>query len=160
MNRAWIPAGALAGMSVAGLLALGPVTDSLSTPVEFATSVPTRATTVATRSSVPVSVTLKNVGSTKTAAFTARGAHATSTGPTSDTGFVSNKRSTTPRYSTSNTPAVSNAPAKPKVEPKKPPKRQQSIGTTGELNSDQGLAGGSGTGSTGEQASTPGSGTP
>ncbi len=40
MNRAWIPAGALAGMSVAGLLALGPVTDSLSTPVEFATSVP------------------------------------------------------------------------------------------------------------------------
>ena len=37
MNRAWIPAGALAGVSVAGLLALGPVTDSLSTPVEFAT---------------------------------------------------------------------------------------------------------------------------
>ena len=29
MNRAWIPAGALAGVSVAGLIALGPLTDSL-----------------------------------------------------------------------------------------------------------------------------------
>ena len=35
MNRAWIPAGALAGMSVAGLIALGPLTDPLSTPVPF-----------------------------------------------------------------------------------------------------------------------------
>ena len=39
MNRAWIPAGALAGVSVAGLIALGQVTDSLSTPVSFPSSV-------------------------------------------------------------------------------------------------------------------------
>ena len=32
MNRAWIPAGALASVSVAGLIALGPLTDSLHTP--------------------------------------------------------------------------------------------------------------------------------
>ena len=31
MNRAWIPAGALASVSVAGLIALGPLTDSLGT---------------------------------------------------------------------------------------------------------------------------------
>ena len=31
MNRAWIPAGALASVSVAGLIALGPLTDSLHT---------------------------------------------------------------------------------------------------------------------------------
>ena len=30
MNRAWIPAGALAGVSVAGLIALGPLTNSLT----------------------------------------------------------------------------------------------------------------------------------
>ena len=33
MNRAWIPAGALASVSVAGLIALGPLTDSLGTTV-------------------------------------------------------------------------------------------------------------------------------
>ena len=40
MNRAWIPAGALAGVSVAGLIALGPLTDSMGTPVPFPTTVP------------------------------------------------------------------------------------------------------------------------
>ena len=33
MNRAWIPAGALAGVSVAGLIALGQLTDSLGSQV-------------------------------------------------------------------------------------------------------------------------------
>ena len=40
MNRAWIPAGALASVSVAGLIALGSLTDSLGTPVTFSASVP------------------------------------------------------------------------------------------------------------------------
>ena len=36
MNRAWIPAGALAGVSVAGLIAIGPLlTDSLTTNASF-----------------------------------------------------------------------------------------------------------------------------
>src|SRR3954447_21553397 len=39
MNRAWIPAGALAGVSVAGLIALGPLTDSLTPPVTFSSVV-------------------------------------------------------------------------------------------------------------------------
>ena len=42
MNRAWIPAGALAGVSVAGLIAMGPLlTDSLGTDLPFPTSVAT-----------------------------------------------------------------------------------------------------------------------
>ena len=43
MNRAWIPAGALAGVSVAGLLALGPLTDSIGTQVAFPDPVPVKA---------------------------------------------------------------------------------------------------------------------
>ena len=35
MNRAWIPAGALAGVSVAGLIALGPLTNSLTQQPSF-----------------------------------------------------------------------------------------------------------------------------
>ena len=39
MNRAWIPAGALAGVSVAGLIALGQLTDSLDSKVDFPSNV-------------------------------------------------------------------------------------------------------------------------
>ena len=42
MNRAWIPAGALASVSVAGLIALGPLTDSLGTTVSFSPTVATQ----------------------------------------------------------------------------------------------------------------------
>jgi len=137
-------------MSVAGLLALGPLTDSLGTTVEFPTTVQTANPVVVTKSSVPVSVTLKNVGTTKTAALRPRGGPAAAPPPTNtDTGFVANRRYT-------GTKSAASPPPPPPAPPKKQPKRQQSIGTTGETNSDQGFAGGSGSSSTGEQSVTPG----
>jgi hypothetical protein len=158
MNRAWIPAGALAGVSVAGLLALGPLTDSLGTPVKFETSVPvmTSAGKPGTvTGSVPVSVNVSIVGKTQTEAVS-RGGKSTASASNTDSGFVSVKqRTVTARPATSNTP-VADAPAKPPATPKKQPKRPVSIGTTGEPNSDQGFAGGSGSREAGEQASTPG----
>jgi hypothetical protein len=159
MNRAWIPAGALAGMSVAGLLALGPLTDSLGTTVDIPTTVlsPSLTHTSPSRSSVPVSVKIGVVGSTKTAAFKARGGRAAASPVNNDTGFVANRRytPTTTRSATGTTSSTATPPPPPPA-PKKQPKRQQSIGTTGETNSDQGFAGGTGSSSTGEQTATPG----
>ena len=158
MNRAWIPAGALAGVSVAGLLALGPVTDSLSTPVEFAKSVPVvQQSNEKPKSSVPVSVNVKVVGKTATAALKPRGGQAAASKTNTDTGFVSNRR-----YSQQPSTQASASPPPPPAPPpaKKAAKRPVEIGTTGEPNSDQGFAGGDGTGATGELGSTPGSGTP
>ena len=60
MNRAWIPAGALASVSVAGLIALGPLTDSLGTTPFIPRSVQVNTSASTVRESVPVSV---NVGS-------------------------------------------------------------------------------------------------
>jgi hypothetical protein len=166
MNRAWIPAGALASVSVAGLIALGPLTDSLGTTVQFANSVPMPTTaTKRVEASVPVSVSLKGVGHVDTKPLVARGGAATNA-TAADTGFVAEKRSAASRSSTtSSAPAVGTVapapPPAPPVEPKKVPKRQESIGTTGETNGDQGFAGGSsGSGAVGEQSSTPGSATP
>jgi hypothetical protein len=147
MNRAWIPAGALASVSVAGLIALGPLTDSLGTTVSFPDSVRVNTGAAAqNRASVPVSVNLRTVGDVKTqAAVVSRGDQATVIAPvTSDTGQVGYRKRVT------SAPRVTVTPAKPAVKPeKKAPKRQKSIGTTGETNGDNGLAGG-GQGSQGQ----------
>jgi hypothetical protein len=152
MNRAWIPAGALAGVSVAGLIALGPLTDSLGSQVEFPTSVKTAqsAGSVSKPASgvVPVSILLnKPVGNVETAALTRGGKAQTSSSATNSTdGKVAvkvtpgtavthhissaSRSSATPTHKTAAPPAAT---------PKKAAKRQ-SIGGTSESNSDTGLA--------------------
>ena len=161
MNRAWIPAGALAGVSVAGLLALGPLTDSMSTPVSFPTTVPTQKSTAA--DFLPVSVKLSRgaVGQTTTIGLR-RGGQATTTATSNPTsGFVGYRKTTgTSRSSTA--PATTTTPraAKPKVVVKKTVKRQGAIGGPGETNGSAGLASGSSSGSrgVGEQQNTPSNG--
>jgi hypothetical protein len=153
MNRAWIPAGALAGVSVAGLIALGPLTSSLNTSVPFPTSVAVTAFGETSTKPVPVSVNYKQVGQTETAANpTNRGGAAAEPATDSTSGQVGYRRRV---VVTTNTPAKTVVtPAKPK----KPVKRASIIGTTGEANGDSGLAGGSSnTPSTGEQVPTPSS---
>ena len=139
MNRAWIPAGALAGVSVAGLLALGPLTDSLNTQVTFQTciaSAPLISPGNAGPSSVPVSITLKGaVGDTSTAALVTktkggRTAPATS-GDAGQVGYrvhstSSSTPTTSPHATTQTTAATPPAAAK-----KKSVKRQTIIGTIG-----------------------------
>ena len=139
MNRAWIPAGALAGVSVAGLLALGPLTDSMSTPVSFPTTVHTQ--TIVPKDFLPVSVTVNRgaVGQTNT-----RGGPAATTNSNSSEGFVAfHRKPAAKRLST--VPATSSThsnTAKPKAPPvKKAPVRQKSIGGASETNSSAGLAG-------------------
>ncbi len=160
MNRAWIPAGALASVSVAGLIALGPLTDSLGTSVSFPTRMPvSTGSATPDRSSVPVSVNGGVVGRTANdtadAALDRGGVARNVTKPkaptTSDTGYVADRRAVMPTRSSTAT-----APSKPAVEPaKKVPKRQKSITGTGETNSTSGLAGsGQGTQGQGETSST------
>ena len=76
MNRAWIPAGALAGVSVAGLIALGPLTDSLSSPVSFPPSVTVKQAASTASTAVPVRLNKPVVGKTQTAALKPRGGRA------------------------------------------------------------------------------------
>jgi hypothetical protein len=158
MNRAWIPAGALAGVSVAGLLALAPLTDSLGTQVDFPNSVPvSQAVSKPPKVSVPVSVNLKTVGKVTTAAFSTRGGQAGALSTSSDNGLVGNPSpSTTSQTQTAARTTVKTA-TEPAVKPKKTVQRPSSIGTAGESNSNQGFAGGndSSTG-LGEQSGTPG----
>jgi hypothetical protein len=156
MNRAWIPAGALASVSVAGLIALGPLTDSMGTQVAFPASVP--VTTGPSKSSVPVNFSRAGAsGTTVTAHLVAsQGGRKNPLAPTtgSDTGYTAYKREP-------GTAASAPAPATPKAEApvkKKVVKRQNSIEAIGESNSDAGLAGGSsGKSDLGEQAATPSS---
>jgi len=157
MNRAWIPAGALASVSVLGLIALGPLTDSLSTPVKFS-GVVTVAAPTPKSGSVPVNFPAVVVGQTKTAALR-RGGAARATPTNSDFGQVAakiSKRAPTPTVQSSPAPTAPSAPATPV---KRKVKRPTSIsGSTG-ANEDVGLAsGGSGNGSGGggEQTATPG----
>jgi hypothetical protein len=163
MNRAWIPAGALAGVSVAGLLAMGPLTDSMSSPVSFPQPVTVaQPSTVAKQSSsVPVSLTVKSaVGSTETAALrTNRGGHASAFTTSGSEGQVALKLHSQVSTHTATAVTHSTTPtATPPAKPKKVVKRLQSIGTVGETNSDSGFAGGSGgKTSTGESSPTPSS---
>jgi hypothetical protein len=151
MNRAWIPAGALAGVSVAGLIALGPLIDSLGTNVSFPTSVPVTQLGGTSKTAVPVSVNYKQVGKTQTAALSTRGGEAAAEAATDSTeGLVGYRRRV---VVATKTPAKTATTTKPK----KTVKRQASIGTAGESNGDSGLAGGSNdTTGLGEQAPTPG----
>jgi hypothetical protein len=157
MNRAWIPAGALAGVSVAGLIALGPLTDSLSTKVPFPASVQAEAPP-ATTAIVRVSYKTGAVGSTKTAAFSSGGREApkqttsqpsaSSTTTGADAGQVGYRHASTTSSATTTT--------KKKTSKPKTATRPTSISGTGETNGDHGFAGGNngGTGK-GELSSTP-----
>jgi hypothetical protein len=153
MNRAWIPAGALAGVSVAGLLALGPLTDSMGTQVAFPDPVTIPKTAVDEFRPVSVTASIGTVGSVRT--IKSQGGRQ-QTGSNSSEGLVGFRRSAAP----STAPASTRAPVsttnttKPK-KVKKTVKRQGSIGTPGETNSSAGLATGdpSGQRADGEQAS-------
>jgi hypothetical protein len=154
MNRAWIPAGALAGVSVAGLIALGPLTDSMGTQVSFPPGITGVQAPTANAKPIPVSYKQGVVGVTRTAALTHRGgrskaavnAASTTSGSTGEVGY---------RHTVVTAPA--HTPAAPvTTPPKKTPKRQTSITATGETNGDAGLAGGSSQSTgRGEQAQTP-----
>jgi hypothetical protein len=165
MNRAWIPAGALAGVSVAGLLAMGPLTDSMSTPVSFpqAVTVVQPATSAKQSSSVPVSLNLKSaVGSTETAALnTNRGGQAsafTTSGSEGQVALKLHSQVSTHTATATVTQSTTTNTATPPAKPKKVVKRLQLIGTVGETNSDSGFASGSsGKTSTGESSPTPSS---
>jgi hypothetical protein len=161
MNRAWIPAGVLASVSVAGLIALGPLTDSLQKPVSFS-SVVTVPQTAPAKRFVPVSASAGVVGNTKTKHASLDDVHrgGAAEAPTSgETGPVAVKIShnppavqapvTTPRATT---PA---APAKKKTNKPRP----TSIGGSNGPNGDEGLASGGssdGSGGGGAQSATPG----
>jgi hypothetical protein len=156
MNRAWIPAGALAGVSVAGLIALGPLTDSLGTKVSFSPSVAGVSQTHSNAGTkvVPVSLSVKEaVGDVRTAALnSSRGGESAVTATSGDDGLVGYRNSKVTAKPTTTRPVTP-----PKAKPKKTPKRQALIGTSGEQNGDTGLAGSDsgGNSSTGEVGSTP-----
>jgi hypothetical protein len=158
MNRAWIPAGALAGVSVAGLLALGPLTDSMGTQVAFPTTVQTPRSAPADFLPVSVRVSRGPVGHTTTTSL--RGGEAKTTATSnSDTGFVAynKKPAGSSRTTTTTTVRKTTPAAKPKVVVKKTVRRQGAIGAPGETNGSAGLASGSSSTQTGqgEQQSTP-----
>jgi hypothetical protein len=142
MNRAWIPAGALAGVSVAGLIALGPLTSSLGTQVSFHPTLAVTTPTAGHTRVVQVSVDLGASGTTATsvsAALKVRGGEATvaAATPSGDIGQVGFKRT-----SSSQTRAATTT-VKPTAKPKKTVKRAASIGGNSGPNGDNGLAGGS-----------------
>jgi hypothetical protein len=161
MNRAWIPAGALAGVSVAGLLALGPLTDSLGTQVQFPSSAAPTQTAPAAPTVVPVSINLGQKGTTDTkpASLHSRGGVAADT---SSAGQVSLKVRPAQKATSSSATVTSHATTHTTVTPPAKPKktivvkRPAIIGATGETNPTSGLAGGGSTKtSQGEQSSTP-----
>jgi hypothetical protein len=161
MNRAWIPAGALAGVSVAGLIALGHITDSLGTPVTFNPSVAVTTPSASRASALPVSVDYGQRGSTKTAALQ-RGGRAAVTSTNSDAGLVGFKRAPSTQSNTA-APATTSIVTPPPAKKPKTVKRQTLItGATSGPNDDQGLAGShsGGTAGLGEQSSKPASETP
>jgi hypothetical protein len=164
MNRAWIPAGALAGVSVAGLIALGQLTDSLGTPVTFNPELAVTTPTAGHTRVLPVSLDLGPTGTTATDTASAalrRGGEATiaAATPSADVGQVGFHRPSSSNQTSGATATVkSPTTAKPKTV-----KRQNSIGADSGPNGDNGLAGGSsGSSSTtvGAQSGTPGSETP
>jgi hypothetical protein len=141
MNRAWIPAGALAGVSVAGLIALGPLTDSLGTQVSFHPTLAVTTPTAGHTRVVQVSVDLGASGTTATdtaALKVVRGGEATPAAatPSGDVGQVGFKRTSSSSQTRAATTTV-------KAKPKKTVKRAASIGGNSGPNGDNGLAGGS-----------------
>jgi hypothetical protein len=160
MNRAWIPAGALAGVSVVGLIALGHITDSLGTPVTFSPSVAVTTPSASRASALPVSVDYGPRGSTKTAALQ-RGGRAAVTSTNSDAGLVGFKRAPSTQSSTA-APATTSIVTPPPAKPKTVKRRTLITGATSGPNDDQGLAGShsGGTAGLGEQSGKPASETP
>jgi hypothetical protein len=142
MNRAWIPAGALAGVSVAGLIALGPLTDSLGTQVSFHPTLAVTTPTAGHTRVVRVSVDLGASGTTATSVSAAlkRGGEATPAAatPSGDVGQVGFKRTSSSSQTRAATTTV-----EPTAKPKKTVKRAASIGGNSGPNGDNGLAGGS-----------------
>ena len=164
MNRAWIPAGALASVSVAGLIALGPLTDSLGTQVSFHPTLAVTTPAAGQTRVLPVSVDQGESGTTATSVSAAlkvvrRGGEATvaAATPSGDVGQVGYKRNSPSSQTRAATTTV-----KPTVKPKKTVKRASSIGANSGPNGDNGLAGGGSGSSTsvGAQSGTPGSETP
>jgi hypothetical protein len=142
MNRAWIPAGALAGVSVAGLIALGPLTDSLGTQVSFPGAVSLDPSTQVRTTAVPVSLDLGAVGkNTTAAAAVSQGGRETAPTTNDDSGLVGYKKTPSSHSSTVRAATVRTTHA-PAVKPKKIVKRATSIGADTGPNTDQGLAGG------------------
>jgi hypothetical protein len=126
MNRAWIPAGALAGVSVAGLIALGPLTSSLGTQVSFHPTLAVTTPTAGHTRVVQVSVDLGASGTTATdtaALKVVRGGEATVAAgiPSGDVGHVGFKRTSSSSQTRSGTTTV-------KAKPKKTVQRAASIG--------------------------------
>ena len=159
MNRAWIPAGALASVSVAGLIALGPLTDSLHTPVSFPSvvtvSAPPPKSSVPWRSASPAAV----VGNARPHAALTRSGGAPKRQTNSDTGHVAAKISQNPPAAHAPASTPRRRARRPTPVKKKTNKRPTSIGGSTGSNGDEGLASGgsgSGTGGGGEQSATPG----
>jgi hypothetical protein len=141
MNRAWIPAGALASVSVAGLIALGPLTDSLGTQVSFHPTLAVTTPTAGHTRVVQVSVDLGASGTTATdtaALKVVRGGEATvaAATPSGDVGQVGFHHTSSPSQTRAATTTV-------EAKPKKTVKRAASIGGNSGPNGDNGLAGGS-----------------
>jgi hypothetical protein len=155
MNRAWIPAGALAGVSVAGLIALGPLTSSLTSQPSFS-SVVTVPVPKTSPKAVPVSYAEGVRGTIAHASY--RGGQAAAARQNGDIGQVAlqiKKRAPQTSHATAPSTPLRAPAAKP--PPKKAAKRAI-IGATSGPNGDSGLAGSNPNGRThrGEQQSTPG----
>ncbi|MDP9226995.1 MAG: hypothetical protein M3P18_24755 [Actinomycetota bacterium] len=163
MNRAWIPAGALAGVSVAGLIALGPLTDSLGTPVTFNPVLAVTTPTAGNTRVAHVSVDQGASGTTATAALkVVRGGEATiaAVTPSGDAGQVGFHRTSSSSQTRGATTTVKSTT---KATPKTVTRANSFIGAESGPNGDNGLTGGgSGSSSTnvGTQSGTPGSETP
>jgi hypothetical protein len=161
MNRAWIPAGALAGVSVAGLIALGPLTH-FDTPVSFPGSLTIDSSAPTKASSKPVALKINEgtvgVNIKPAVSVSQRGGQAAAATTNPDVGEVGFHK--TPSSTHTVTAVVPKSTPKPK--PKKATKRATSIGADSGPNGDNGLAGvGSGSStSVGAQSGTPGSDAP
>ncbi|HEY3612478.1 MAG TPA: hypothetical protein VGK92_02180 [Gaiellales bacterium] len=151
-------------MSVAGLIALGPLTDSLGSQVTFRPSISTASTgkPKQAQASVPVSIELHKVGTVETAALhSGRGGHAKTNASSvnSTDGAVALKVhsavTTTHAATSTSTSTTTHKAATATTKPKKAPKRQTSLGGISETNGDQGLAAPGTQTSPGEQSSTP-----
>ena len=160
MNRAWIPAGALAGVSVAGLIALGPLTNSLTQQPSFPSAV-TVSVPQTPPKALPVSYSRRGaVGNIEHAALkVSRAGRQPARAATSVRSLSRSRRSQPHRRRKRR---LRRRRPHPQSRKKKAAKRPATIGGVSGPNSDAGLAGSNPNGSThnGDLQSTPGSDTP
>ena len=140
MNRAWIPAGALAGVSVAGLIALGPLTNSLTQqPVSFPSvvtvSVPQTPPQVRCRSATAAREWSGNI---EHAALTRRRS-GQAAGQSGDVGQVARRDLEEAAPQASRSDGCAAAGRTRKAAKKKAAKRPTTIGGISGPNSDDGL---------------------